>query len=157
LRISFPLAYGKFIFEEMPTLARRDPMDDQDKSKAELIAELETMRGAVANLEARVQHLESLRPPSTTVFLGERERRKTLHSRVEFIADFDVLEAMGLNISEGGISFEMYEDLAFEMRFEFDGAVRHHRAHLVWVKRLSSGGYRFGLRFTEEDAGDPDF
>ncbi len=130
-------------------------MDDQDKSKAELIEELETMRGAVANLEARVQHLESLRPPSTVV-LGNRAPRETLHSRVEFIADFDVLEAMGLNISESGISFELYEDLAFEMRFEFGGEVQHHRAHLVWVKRLQTGGYRFGLRFTEP-SGNSDF
>jgi hypothetical protein len=131
-------------------------MDDQDKSKAELIEELETMRGAVTNLEARVQHLESLRPPGTVV-LGERELRESLHSQVEFIADFDVLEAMGLNISDGGISFEMYEDLAFEMRFEMNGNVQHHRAHLVWVKKLSSGGYRFGLRFVGEDAADADF
>lgn len=131
-------------------------MDDQEKSKAELIEELETMRGAVTNLEARVQHLESLRP-SSTVVLGEREQREALHSRVEFIADFDVLEAMGLNISEGGISFEMYEDLAFEMRFEINGGVQHHRAHLVWVKKLSSGGYRFGLRFADEGAGELDF
>ncbi|MFP4309601.1 MAG: PilZ domain-containing protein [Desulfococcaceae bacterium] len=130
-------------------------MDDQDKSKAELIEELETMRGAVTHLEARVRHLESLRPPSTVV-LENRAPRENLHSRVEFIADFDVLEAMGLNVSESGISFELYEDLAFEMRFEFHGEIQHHRAHLVWVRRLQTGGYRFGLRFTEP-SGNPDF
>lgn len=130
-------------------------MDDHAKSKAELIEELQLMRGVVGDLESRVQQLE-LRNRPQTVNLGEREPRRDLHSGVEFIADFDVLEAMGLNISDGGISFELYEDLAFEMRFELEGDVRHHRAHLVWVKRLPSGGYRFGLRFAGPTHG-PEF
>lgn len=130
-------------------------MDDHAKSKAELIEELQAMRSAVDDLESRVRQLENRTRPRT-VTIGERETRETLHSRVEFIADFDVLEAMGLNISEGGISFEMYDDLAFEMRFEAEGDVRHHRAHLVWVKRLPSGGYRFGLRFAEPSE-EPEF
>ena len=130
-------------------------MDDHAKSKAELIEELQLMRGVVGDLESRVHQLEVQTRPQT-VPLSEREPREALHSKVEFIADFDVLEAMALNISEGGISFELYEDLAFEMRFEREGNIRHHRAHLVWVKRLPSGGYRFGLRFAGPTQG-PEF
>lgn len=133
-------------------------MSDHAKSKAELIEELESLRGAVGVLEARLRELEARsRTPARTMDIGDRQRREALDARVEFIADFDVLEAIGLNISEGGISFEMYEDLPFEMRFEGEGHVRHHRAHLIWVKRLATGGYQFGLRFSDESDADPNF
>ncbi len=76
-----------------------------------------------------------------------RPERLPLDADVEFIGDFDVLQAKGINISEGGIAFEVEGGLPFEMRFNSGEENTEYRAELVWMKRLPSGGYRMGLKF----------
>ena len=78
-----------------------------------------------------------------------RPHREPLDTDIEFIGDFDILEAKGINISEGGIAFEIAGGLPFEMRFKVEGRERDYRAELVWMKRLPGGGYRMGLKFVE--------
>ena len=76
-----------------------------------------------------------------------RPTRKAIESHIEFIGDFDIVSASGVDLSEGGICFDVTECLPFEMRFEMDGVNHHHRAKLVWMRRLTEGGYRFGFEF----------
>ncbi len=76
-----------------------------------------------------------------------RPERIPLDTEIEFIADFDLLKAEGINISEGGIAFEIKGGLPFEMRFKFEGQDQTYQAELVWMKRLPHGGYRMGLKF----------
>jgi len=121
-------------------------MKDENKTKPQLIEELNLMRQRVEELEEKIDTLEMEKEASDKAF-ENRSDRKDLHTHIEFITDFDIVEARGINISEGGISFELHEDLPFEMRFEYQGIPHHHRANLVWIKRLPSGGFRFGLMF----------
>lgn len=117
-------------------------MENSQKSREELDAELLVLRRQVAELEARFG--------GTNARGGcqlERPLRLPLDADVEFMGDFDVLRARGVNISEEGICFEVHEDLPFEMRFDLHGKTQTRRAHCVWVKRLPAGGYHFGLRF----------
>jgi len=81
---------------------------------------------------------------------GERAARKPLQARIEFIGDFDVVEAKGINLSSGGICFEVGESLAFEMQFEADDGKHRHRAHLAWVEALPGGRYRLGFKFVPD-------
>jgi hypothetical protein len=118
-------------------------MKDYWKTKDELIEEIETMHRHSAELEKKITQLES----HTDKKPVNRQPRKEIDAAVEFIADFDIIEARGVNISEGGICFELKEDLPFEMQFRHNGKMHRHRAHLIWVKRLPEGGYRFGLKF----------
>ena len=76
-----------------------------------------------------------------------RPERVPMDGDIEFIADFDLLQAKGINISEGGIAFEITGGLPFEMRFKVKGQDQTFQAELVWMKRLPSGGYRMGLKF----------
>ncbi len=119
--------------------------NNDQKTKAELVEELEAMHQRVADLESKIARLESEKQRPRGLIL--RSPRKEFRGDIEFIADFDVVEAKGVNISETGICFELKEDLPFEMQFEHKGALHRHRARLVWVKRLPEGGYRFGLEF----------
>lgn len=124
-------------------------MKDDEKTKAQLIEELEALRRKVAEFEAGSiksgpESKEHFRCPKT------RAPRVNLNAGIEFIGDFDVLEAKGINISEGGICFELTRNLPFEMQFELDGKLHRYRAHLVWVKQIEEGGCRFGLQFIEE-------
>ena len=76
-----------------------------------------------------------------------RQTRQPFHADIEFIADFDVVKAKSLDISDGGVCFEVSGPLPFEMRLEHQGMEDGCRAHLVWVKRLPNGTYRLGFEF----------
>ncbi len=78
---------------------------------------------------------------------GSRPQRSTLEANIEFIGDFDVVQAQGIDLSEGGVCFGTSDGLPFEMRFELDGEVHQHRAHLIWMKQQEDGTYRYGLKF----------
>lgn len=118
-------------------------MNNSQKSRERLEAEVAALRRQVAELEAR---LASVRPSGNGCPV-ERPARLPLEADVEFMGDFDVLRAKGVNISEEGICFEIYEDLPFEMRFELHGQTQTRRAHCIWVRRLPDGGCHLGLRF----------
>jgi hypothetical protein len=121
-------------------------MMDDEKSKGTLVAELtaarqevERLRDKTALLEARLS--EKARPPHP------RQPRKEIDADIEFIADFDVVHAEGIDLSEGGICFEVNRDLPFEMQFELEGERHEKRANLVWVRRRNDGRIRLGFRF----------
>lgn len=123
-------------------------MQDEKKTKSQLIEELKLLRQRVKSLEEKINSFE-IEKDKTDKMFENRLQRQELRTHIEFITDFDIIDAQGINISDGGISFELYEDLPFEMRFEYNGEPHHHRANLVWIKRLPLGGFRFGLMFTQ--------
>jgi hypothetical protein len=114
-------------------------MSDKHKTKEQLIEELQALR-------RRVERLEET-PPGSAADRTARPVRRELKADIEFIGDFDVVGATGLDVSEGGICFEVRQSLPFEMRFELEGQKQQHRAHLVWARPLPAGGYRLGFRF----------
>jgi hypothetical protein len=118
-------------------------VNNRQQSREELEAEVVALRRQVAELEARLAGA-ALRGSICPV---ERPPRLPLASDVEFMGDFDVLRARGVNISEQGICFEVHEELPFEMRFDLHGRTQTRRAHCVWVRRLPAGGCHLGLRF----------
>ena len=132
-------------------------MNDEQKTKKELVEELEAMRRQVAAMKSEIERLKSEKTEEfdDPVF---RQPRREFNGGIEFIADFDIIKAQGVNISEGGICFDIDDDLPFEMQFRHEKKLHRHRAYLVWVKRLSEGGYRFGLKFAgAEDGSEPQF
>ena len=80
-----------------------------------------------------------------------RAQRRELDAEIEFIGDFDLVSARGVDISEGGICFEVGEGFPFEMQFQWDGEEHRHRARLVWMKRLEDGSYRCGFEFVSPE------
>jgi len=127
-------------------------VSNSQKSKEELEAEVVALRRKVVELEARLATFNS---PANGCPV-ERSSRLPLEADVEFMGDFDVLRATGVNISEGGICFEVRDELPFEMRFDLHGVTHLKRAHCVWLRRLPSGGYHLGLRFVPPKPG-PEF
>lgn len=123
-------------------------VNNSQKSREELEAELVALRQRVAELETQLAGARDIgRCPL------ERPLRRPLEAEVEFIGDFDVLRARGVNISDEGICFEVQEELPFEMRFALQGQLQTKRAHCVWVRRLPAGGYHLGLRFVPPKPG----
>ena len=78
---------------------------------------------------------------------ARQDQRMLIRTQIELIGDFDIVRARGVDLSEGGIGFELDDDLPFEMRFTLDGRVYQKRARLVWVDRRAKGGIRLGLEF----------
>lgn len=110
----------------------------------------ETLESELSALRRRIREIE--RDLHRLSFPGSiaRARRTGLPVEVEFIGDFDVVRAQGVNISKTGICFEVCDALPFEMRFSHAGTYQCYRAHLAWMKRLPDGGQRFGFAFAEK-------
>ncbi|MCC7265375.1 MAG: PilZ domain-containing protein [Candidatus Latescibacteria bacterium] len=113
------------------------------RTREEVMAEIGALRQRLAELQR-----EAGPDPRTD--------RAELQTAIEFIGDFDVLQAEGVDLSEGGIGFELRHPLFFEMHFTFDGRARQHRAHLVWMKLTDEGGCRCGFKF-DAPAPSPEF
>lgn len=119
--------------------------EDSSKDRDQLIAEIQELRTRLASLEAEKKKEDE--SPS-------RLQRKELQTGIQFIGDFGLLKARGVDLSEGGICFEVDEDIPFDMEFELDGDTHQHRARLVWMKRLPNGHSRFGFEFTNAPPSD---
>ena len=74
-----------------------------------------------------------------------------MHTKVEYIADFDVIKAGSIDISEKGMRFEVREPLVFDMQFEWQGKIYHHRAQLGWAKRKQGTRAQFGVEFVNAE------
>ena len=104
----------------------------------------------VQELRRRITELEQQLSECRATGLKERMPRYPMEADIEFIGDFDIINAKGVNISSGGICLMLSEDLPFEMQFEQDGRMQQRRAYLIWLRRLETGGYHFGFKFVEE-------
>lgn len=125
-------------------------MSDSKKTKKELIAELSGLRRKVLQLEKN----SAGRSTVTSDSLENkplRAARKRIKTDIEFIGDFDIIKAKGVDISVGGICFRISGNLPFEMRFKEDEKTVIKRAHLIWLKHLKQGGYKLGLKFVDNE------
>ena len=80
-----------------------------------------------------------------------KDQRKTerhdLEATIEFIGDFDVVHAQGIDWSDTGICFETLEPIYFEMRVSTDQEQRTFRAKLAWIKSDVEQKMRWGFEF----------
>jgi len=49
--------------------------------------------------------------------LSPRSTRNEIETTIQFIGDFGLVKAKGLDLSNGGIGFELEEDIPFDMEF----------------------------------------
>ena len=111
-------------------------MGDEKKTKAQLIAELVELRSRLT--EDSVVEAEDA---------DDRNGRKELEAEIKFIGDFGLIQAQGINLSEGGICFEVEGKIPFEMEFEIEGETHEHRANLVWMSQVEQGRCQLGFAF----------
>lgn len=117
-------------------------MQDSKKTKAQLIAELAELKNRLAELTG-----EPSDETTETTDSHPRSTRNEIKTAIQLIGDFGLVEAKGLDLSDGGIGFELEDDIPFDMEFEVDGNLHQHRAHMVWMQRLDNGRSRFGFQF----------
>jgi hypothetical protein len=121
-------------------------MQDQKKTKVQLIEELEQLRARLADLEKQWAPVD--RP------VQRRAQRNELATTIHFVGDFGLLQAQGVDLSENGVCFETAEEIPFDMEFEYQGKLHQHRAQLVWMRLLPNGRSRFGFRFVSSETSD---
>ena len=104
-------------------------------------------------LRQRVAQLEGERAPVSQQSGADLTRldRAQFDADIEFIGDFDVVQAKGVNISQGGICFEINGPLAFDMRLDLQGAGGIRRANLLWMKSRRDNRYQLGFEFVSPD------
>ena len=116
-------------------------MQDSQKTKAQLIEELAECR------DRRAALTDESAADAADAGDATRPERSRLQTSIQFIGDFGLVEAKGLDLSEGGIGFELEQDIPFDWEFEIDGELHQHRARMVWMQRLADGRSRFGFQF----------
>lgn len=118
----------------------------QNIDKNELIGMILQMEQDLIKLKDKIED-----PKFAGEKIAQRPKREPFHAGIECIGDFDILNAEGIDLSEGGICFELAGALPFEMRFETgendEKETEEHRAHLVWIRELDEGRFRLGFRF----------
>ncbi len=120
--------------------------EDCDKSREQLIAELRELRER--------QTSDKQGNESETGSPQPRASRDQLQTEIQFIGDFGLVKARGIDLSDGGICFEVDEDIPFDMEFKLDGEIHRYRARLVWMRRQVEGSSRFGFEFLEAPPSD---
>jgi len=108
-------------------------MDDYKKTKIQLIRELTILRERIATIE----HIGLARPP-----------RVEFDAKIKIQNISDTIDAQGINLSKGGLCFELDEPLKFNVRFEFEEEVHNRQVELIWVRKFGDK-YRCGLKFSD--------
>ena len=118
-------------------------MDDDVKTREQLIEEVEALRKHVTDLTEKIaaQQQKDTEPETS------RTQRNAIRTPITFIGNFSLVQAQGIDLSEGGVCFEVSEDLPFEMEFEINGETHQHKGALVWMKTLANGSSRWGFKF----------
>jgi len=116
-----------------------------NRTNEELLTEIELLKNRIKTLEGEPLDDASVDDDA------KREVREVITTQIEFIGEFDVLEARGINISEGGVCFLLSDPLAFDMKFTSDDKIEQHRGHLVWVKKVDGEGFHFGIKFVNPE------
>ena len=107
----------------------------------------EQLIGELTELRQQVEALKATEAPQEMKGSYElRSERSSLEAQIEFIGDFDIVEASGVDMSDGGICFDMSGALCFDMKVTTSDWEQIQRANLAWIKRLESG-YRFGFEY----------
>lgn len=126
----------------------------KDQRLAVVIEELTAVRKRAAELEGLLNSGAEGKPAGPETEAASRDTRADLHADVQFIGDFDIVAAKGINISKGGVCFETASPLVFEMAFALEGEHHRYKAHMVWMKKHADGSFRYGFQFVQE--GEPD-
>ena len=125
-------------------------MDDEVKSKAQLVEEVNSLRTRVEELERKVREFDDFNAAPEEL-QPSRSQRRDLPTNIHVIGDFNLIQGRGINVSDTGICFEINYDIPFEMEFELDGTRQQQRAHLVWMRQNIDGRNQLGFTFVESD------
>ncbi len=117
-------------------------MQDEDKTKAQLLAEVRALRQQLAG---------GNQEPAASADADHRSARRPTQTPIAFVANFNLVHAQGVDVSDKGICFETDQDLQFEMEFEVDGASHQHTAHLVWMRKTETGRSRWGFELASSE------
>ncbi len=62
------------------------------------------------------------------------------------------VEVKGVNLSDGGMCFDVDNALIFDLKFEHEGKVHMRNARLIWMERLSEERFRLGFKFVKSES-----
>lgn len=125
-------------------------MDPTEKTREELLSDLESLRKRLANLEIELTDgqtdLGPILNPSDRVV-----ERESFQGEIEFEVEAERHPARGVNSSPGGVCFKCDMPMIFRLRIHLeDGSIQERRAQLVWANRDLDLANRLGFEFLDE-------
>ena len=125
-------------------------MEPLEKTREELLSDLESLRKKLANLEIEMTDgktdLGPILNPSDRL-----EERTRFHGEIEFEVEAERVPARGIDTSTGGVSFRCDVPMIFKLRLhQKDGQIVERRAQLVWANRDLDRVNHLGFEFLDE-------
>jgi hypothetical protein len=128
-------------------------MNDIPQLKDDLLLEIDYLRGRLRRLEEDLAKFDG-DASAAWEELNPREERRPFEGTFTFSGDFDEVEARGVDLSSGGVCFEIGGDLPFSLQVRQGEEVIERSASLAWAQRLGDGKCRFGFEFTDDPTDD---
>ena len=123
-------------------------MQDIPQLRDDLLLEIEYLRGRLAKLETDLTEFDENASTGWNE-LNPRQKRKPFEGAFSFSGDFDEVEARGVDLSDGGVCFEIGGDLPFSVQVRCGDRVVERSGSLAWAQRMGNGKCRFGFEFTD--------
>ncbi len=125
-------------------------MQNIQKAKEHVLQQMDDLRKRLGQLEADLELLNEDADQGWDL-LNPREKRPDYDGDLTLGGDFAEVEAHGVDLSEGGVCFEVQEDLTFVLFLKVDDEDVERRASLAWSRRMADGRTRLGFKFVGDD------
>ncbi|MFT5285435.1 MAG: hypothetical protein ACI8TQ_001600 [Planctomycetota bacterium] len=123
-------------------------MQELPQLKDDLILEIDFLRERLAKLEKDLVRYDANNGKAWAE-VNPREERKPFVGTFSFTGDFDEVEARGVDLSPGGVCFEIGGDLPFSLQMRQGAKIIERSGSLAWARRMAEGKCRFGFEFTD--------
>ena len=125
-------------------------MQDYPQAKEDLLLEMDYLRKRLQTLEEDLERIDADADEAWEL-LNPREERKPFDGVISFSGDFENVLAHGVDVSKGGVCFEVQRDVCFLLRMKTDEHDVQRRAALAWSQRMGDGRTRLGFEFVQDD------
>jgi len=130
-------------------------MQDIPQLKDDLILEIDYLRSRLQKLEDDLIQFDE-QASSGWDELNPRQERKPFEGTFTFAGNFEEVEARGVDLSEGGVCFEIGGDLPFALQVRYGARIVERIGSLAWAQRLGNGKCRFGFEFLDKAPDEED-
>jgi hypothetical protein len=125
-------------------------MQEFPQAKEDVLLEMDYLRKRLRGLEEDLERLDADADEGWEL-LNPREERAPYDGVISFTGEVENVLAHGVDLSEGGVCFEVQQDLDFTLRMMLGDDDTRRKAKLAWAQRMGDGRTRFGFEFTDEE------
>ncbi len=123
-------------------------MTSESTTNDHLHNELKRIRETAASLQREIAVMLAKVAPERDQL--RKRPRASFDTEIAAALASDMIDANGVDISEGGFGCSSSVPLRFTFRFEHDGVLREEDCDLIWARPSDKGETQMGFRFVRD-------